>query len=278
MSVQARPARARRRSALDTAFVTALVVFHPATDRDFPPCLACGSPRSRFQVPTHDTCRRRLRRRRVRASYRSAAPPASTNDTVATIPADQGSPRARHSTASNKPGEGPPGSSLRLEPVRGPLSNRSTRLNGRASTPPGPDETKLGVRREDRGTAGRMGAAAYRRVAANKGAPGADEQTLGEFEAGLRDNLYKISNRMSSGSYFPPPVEAVEIPKPHGGGGPCAQRAPQSQTGLPKRWWPCTWRNEPNLGSTRAPMATGRASRPWTLWQCAGSGAGSSTG
>lgn len=59
---------------------------------------------------------------------------------------------------------------------------------------------------------------AYRRVAANKGAPGVDSQTLGEFEADLRSNLYKIWNRMSSGSYFPPPVKAVEIPKPHGGG------------------------------------------------------------
>ena len=59
---------------------------------------------------------------------------------------------------------------------------------------------------------------AYRRVAANKGAPGVDEVTLGEFEADLRDNLYRIWNRMSSGTYFPPPVRAVEIPKPHGGG------------------------------------------------------------
>src|ERR1700738_2280270 len=56
---------------------------------------------------------------------------------------------------------------------------------------------------------------AYRRVAANKGAPGVDGQSLGEFEADLKNNLYKIWNRMSSGSYFPPPVRAVEIPKPH---------------------------------------------------------------
>jgi hypothetical protein len=56
---------------------------------------------------------------------------------------------------------------------------------------------------------------AYRRVAANKGAPGVDEVTLGEFEADLKDNLYKVWNRMSSGTYFPPPVRAVEIPKPH---------------------------------------------------------------
>jgi retron-type reverse transcriptase len=59
---------------------------------------------------------------------------------------------------------------------------------------------------------------AYRRVKANKGAPGVDGQWLAEFESGLRDNLYKIWNRMSSGTYFPPPVRAVEIPKPHGGG------------------------------------------------------------
>src|ERR1700704_5662367 len=59
---------------------------------------------------------------------------------------------------------------------------------------------------------------AYRRVAANKGAPGVDEETLGEFEDDLQNNLYRIWNRMSSGSYFPPPVRAVEIPKPHGGG------------------------------------------------------------
>jgi RNA-directed DNA polymerase len=59
---------------------------------------------------------------------------------------------------------------------------------------------------------------AYRKVAANKGAPGVDEVTLGEFESDLKNNLYVIWNRMSSGSYFPPPVRAVEIPKPHGGG------------------------------------------------------------
>ena len=59
---------------------------------------------------------------------------------------------------------------------------------------------------------------AYRRVAANEGAPGVDGQTVDEFEDDLKENLYKIWNRMSSGSYFPPPVRAVEIPKPHGDG------------------------------------------------------------
>jgi len=59
---------------------------------------------------------------------------------------------------------------------------------------------------------------AWRQVKANKGAPGVDGQGLAEFEADLENNLYKIWNRMSSGTYFPPPVLAVEIPKPHGDG------------------------------------------------------------
>jgi RNA-directed DNA polymerase len=59
---------------------------------------------------------------------------------------------------------------------------------------------------------------AYEKVKANKGAPGVDGCSIEEFEKDLRNNLYKIWNRMSSGSYFPPPVLAVEIPKPHGGG------------------------------------------------------------
>jgi RNA-directed DNA polymerase len=59
---------------------------------------------------------------------------------------------------------------------------------------------------------------AYEQVKANKGAPGVDEVTLGEFETDLKRNLYKIWNRMSSGSYLPPPVKAVRIPKPHAEG------------------------------------------------------------
>jgi RNA-directed DNA polymerase len=59
---------------------------------------------------------------------------------------------------------------------------------------------------------------AYLKVRANKGAPGADGCTIEMFEKDLKNNLYKIWNRMSSGSYFPPPVLAVEVPKPHGGG------------------------------------------------------------
>jgi len=58
---------------------------------------------------------------------------------------------------------------------------------------------------------------AYQRVKANQGAPGVDGCSIEEFEADLGNNLYRIWNRMSSGSYFPPPVKAVEIPKSHGG-------------------------------------------------------------
>ena len=59
---------------------------------------------------------------------------------------------------------------------------------------------------------------AWETVKANRGAPGVDGCSLEDFEADLKHQLDKIWNRMSSGSYFPPPVRAVEIPKPHGGG------------------------------------------------------------
>lgn len=59
---------------------------------------------------------------------------------------------------------------------------------------------------------------AYRRVRANKGAAGVDEQSIAAFEEDRDRNLYKIWNRLSSGSYFPPPVKAVEIPKAGGKG------------------------------------------------------------
>ena len=58
---------------------------------------------------------------------------------------------------------------------------------------------------------------AYKAVKSNKGAAGVDKQTIEEFEKDLAGNLYKIWNRMSSGSYFPPPVLAVSIPKKNGG-------------------------------------------------------------
>ncbi len=58
---------------------------------------------------------------------------------------------------------------------------------------------------------------AYQRVKANQGAAGVDSESLEEFERDLKNNLYKIWNRMSSGTYFPPPVRSVAIPKKDGG-------------------------------------------------------------
>jgi group II intron reverse transcriptase/maturase len=58
---------------------------------------------------------------------------------------------------------------------------------------------------------------AYKAVKSNRGAAGVDEQTIEQFEEDLSGNLYKVWNRMSSGTYFPPPVRAVAIPKKSGG-------------------------------------------------------------
>jgi RNA-directed DNA polymerase len=58
---------------------------------------------------------------------------------------------------------------------------------------------------------------AFQRVKANGGSAGVDEESIDSFEKNLGDNLYKLWNRMGSGSYFPPPVKAVPIPKKSGG-------------------------------------------------------------
>jgi len=58
---------------------------------------------------------------------------------------------------------------------------------------------------------------AFKRVKANQGAAGVDGQSIADFEADLSNNLYKLWNRLSSGSYFPPPVRRVDIPKADGG-------------------------------------------------------------
>ena len=58
---------------------------------------------------------------------------------------------------------------------------------------------------------------AYQRVKSNKGSAGVDQQSIAEFELELKANLYRIWNRMSSGSYFPLPIKAVPIPKKSGG-------------------------------------------------------------
>ena len=92
---------------------------------------------------------------------------------------------------------------------------------------------------------------AYKSVKANKGAAGVDGQSIEDFEADLKNNLYKIWNRMSSGTYFPPPVRAVEIPKPHGGGTRCWV-FPLWPTESLRRWSRCSW----SLGRSRSSMTT----------------------
>lgn len=57
---------------------------------------------------------------------------------------------------------------------------------------------------------------AYKRVKANQGAAGVDGQSIEAFGEDLSNNLYRIWNRLSSGSYFPPPVRRVDIPKGEG--------------------------------------------------------------
>ena len=58
---------------------------------------------------------------------------------------------------------------------------------------------------------------AYKRVKANKGGAGVDGESIAEFDEDLSNNLYKLWNRLASGSYIPPPVLRVEIPKDDGG-------------------------------------------------------------
>jgi hypothetical protein len=66
---------------------------------------------------------------------------------------------------------------------------------------------------------------AFKRVKANERAAGVDGQSIAEFEANLTGNLYKLWNRLSSGSYFPPPVRRVDIPKANGGTRRCSPEA-----------------------------------------------------
>ena len=102
---------------------------------------------------------------------------------------------------------------------------------------------------------------AYKAVKANAGAAGVDGQSLEMFDKDLMRNLYKIWNRMSSGSYFPPPVRAVPIPKKSGG-----------QRILGGLQWPIVWRRWSsskswkelwNQSSCQTHMATGPTSRRW---------------
>ena len=117
---------------------------------------------------------------------------------------------------------------------------------------------------------------AYRRVKANKGAAGVDGESIEEFERDLHGNLYKLWNRLSSGSYMPPPVRAVEIPKKDGssrtlGVPTVADRI--AQTVVRGTWSPrgaCVPRG--------LLWVSGRVGRRWTRSGSAGSAVGGRTG
>jgi retron-type reverse transcriptase len=115
---------------------------------------------------------------------------------------------------------------------------------------------------------------AWLHVKANRGAAGIDAETIERFEMKLGDNLYKLWNRMSSGSYFPPPVKAVPIPKKSGGvrilGIPTvADRVAQTAV---KMWL------EPRLDSATILMVIGRESRRWRRSPSPDAAAGTRTG
>ena len=106
---------------------------------------------------------------------------------------------------------------------------------------------------------------AWEKVKANKGAPGVDTVPVAEFESDLKNNLYKIWNRLSSGTCFPPPVRAVEIPKPHGAGTrilgvpTVADRVAQTVVAR-------VIEVGADRSSTAIPSATGQGVPRWTRW------------
>jgi hypothetical protein len=118
---------------------------------------------------------------------------------------------------------------------------------------------------------------AYEKVKANKGAPGVDGCSIDEFEKDLKSNLYKIWNRMSSGSYFPPPVLAVEYRNRMAVAREFSGFLP-SPTGSRKRSPPAGWRRRSNRSSIRTPTGTGLPGRRWMRWDDAGNAAGGMTG
>jgi len=93
---------------------------------------------------------------------------------------------------------------------------------------------------------------AFKRVKANQGTAGVDGQSIQDFEDRLGDNLYKLWNRMSSGSYMPPPVRRVDIPKASGGTRPLGIPTVADRVG--RRLFADTWSRCWNLCSMRTRM------------------------
>jgi hypothetical protein len=112
---------------------------------------------------------------------------------------------------------------------------------------------------------------AYKRVKANQGAAGVDGQSIAEFEADLEDNLYKLWNRLSSGSYFPPPEPRVDIPKRDGGG-------VRPLTESPRKSPDVTWSRSWSRCFMSTPTDTGPANLRSTPCAQRESAAGATTG
>ena len=106
---------------------------------------------------------------------------------------------------------------------------------------------------------------AWERVRANQGAPGVDAVSITEFAAEERNNLYRLWNRMSSGSYLPGPVRAVEIPKDQGAG-IRVLGVPNVPTESPRPQQRCCWRRGWSRSSTRTATATVLGEVPTTRW------------
>ena len=120
---------------------------------------------------------------------------------------------------------------------------------------------------------------AFEKVKANSGSAGVDGESIAAFEADLKGNLYKLWNRLSSGSYFPPPVREVEIPKKAGGVRTLELSVcPLWRIGLLRLWWPHIWSRGWKHSSILTPTATVLGDRRSTQWPHADSGAGETTG
>ena len=106
---------------------------------------------------------------------------------------------------------------------------------------------------------------AWEKVRANKGAPGVDAVSITEFGNEERNNLYKLWNRMSSGSYFPGPVRAVEIPKDHGAGVRLLG-VPNVVDGWRRPQQRCCWRRSWSRSSIPTAMAIVLGAPPMMHW------------
>ena len=173
-------------------------------------------------------------------------------------------------------GEGPVmGAERRGRVVRGCcLSDQLGRCSGRSRV----DELKASRQAVSAFRSGLVWEA-WEKVKANKGAPGAD----GRDDRGVREGSAGTTCTRSGtgcprGAYFPPPVRAVEIEKPHGGRHEDPWRACRGRPGRADGGRQGCWSGRSSRSSIRTPTATGRGGPRWTRWLPAASGAGRRTG